>query len=142
MVTRLLFIAIPSLALVAPEGFMDFRRFVFQYRTNHFYRTLPSSENLSAGQVQSRILWMVASHLLKALFANAIYQPAQSSPVGGAGTHAAGFDRSVESATIQKVGRVESAGLARHVALGMADAPVLGKGVAAAQQDRTVRPDQ
>ena len=108
----------------APEAPVQRRDLLFDlgHRPEHLHRLLPARKDLAAGQVERRVLGVVAGQLQQPLLAHAVDEPADVCPVLRAGAHGAGFDGGDQRAVPQQVGRELPRGVARQHGFGMVDA--------------------
>jgi hypothetical protein len=64
-------------------------RFVFEERADHLDWPLSGSEHAAAGQVERRVLGVIADDNLEPPLGQAIDDTADAGSIGGAGAHAA-----------------------------------------------------
>ena len=87
---RRLFVDVAG-ALFVPNTRMQRFRLILQQGADDLSRALPAFEHLSTGQIERRILRVIAGDGTKAMFAQPVDYAANASPIDCARAHGAGL---------------------------------------------------
>src|SRR6266545_6338968 len=126
-----------------PETFVHGACLLLKVGTADLDLMLASSEYVSTGQSQGRVLGIGADDVAQLVLSQGEHDPADVAPIYGAGAHDARLRARVQRATLQKL-RVEAPGRhAHHLGLGVAGAVApRHDGVLALDHDVAVGVDQ
>src|SRR4051812_14759170 len=111
--------------LLRPHALVQRYGLVFEQRPRNLCRPLATGKNLATGQVERRVLRMIAGDAAQAVLAEAIDDTADAGPVDRAGAHRAGLGGGIERGLRQHLAAERAAGLRRSEALGMRRAVVI-----------------
>src|SRR4051794_24602215 len=114
-----------SCLLLRPHAVMQRFGLVLEQRPRNLCRPLAAGKDFATGQVEGRVLRMIAGDAAQAVLAEAIDDTADAGPVDRARAHRTGLGGGIERGLRQHLAAERAAGLRRGEALGMRGAVVM-----------------